>query len=216
MTDKPHRDSTAFLAAVDAAIEHDKSPSGMLSSNEFDLMATHVAVLVADAVACFDRKSYGTCVFLSVTALEETAKAEMLGFRGRPGPTPKGGRDPMLIHAQKHKIAVRPTTFFGRLPRILGNEVCARLQREAENGELNKLREQALYVHLDHTGVTTPATAVDATRAREILLLALETADDVLVGWTNASMVLGERFDAAIERLSSVELSFVGRCEWGL
>ncbi|MDP1747879.1 MAG: AbiV family abortive infection protein, partial [Reyranella sp.] len=160
MTDKPHRDGDAFIAAVDAAIAFDKS-QGKLSSCEFDVMASHVAVLLADAVAAFNRDSYGTCVFLSVTALEETTKAEILGFRGKPGQVRRRKGDPMLSHAEKHRIAVRPTTFMGRLPKILGDDVCARLQREAEDGVLNRLREQSLYIHVDHTGVTTPATAIE-------------------------------------------------------
>ncbi len=86
----------------------------------------------------------------------------------------------------------------GRLPKLLGNALCARLQREAEEGKLVALREQALYVHAGKDGVTTPATAITAPRGREMLLLALECADDVLVGWTGEWYRLGERYEAMI------------------
>jgi hypothetical protein len=43
---------------------------------------------------------------------------------------------------------------------------------------------------------------VDRARAREILLLALESADDILVGWTNASFRLGESIEAFIAQVS--------------
>ena len=201
MTAKPHTDLTGFLEAVDAAIAHDKSPDGALTTAELDTMAAHVGVLLEDAAACYFRHSYGTSVFLSVTALEETAKAEMLAFRGRPGPV-RTRKDPMLDHASKHKIAVRPTTFMSALPRILGDGARARLQKEAEDGALKRVREEALYVHLDHNGVSTPAAIIGQPRARELLLLALVAADDVLVGWTHASYVLGERFDALIKQVA--------------
>ena len=168
MSDKPHRNGDAFFAAVDAAISHDKAPV-RLTAEELNTMTRHVAVLLDDAVAAFRRQSHGTCVFLAITAMEETAKAEVLAFRGRPESPPNRRGDPMLNHAKKHFIAIRPTTFFGRLPKILGDEVCARLQREAEAGGFNRLREQALYIHLDHSGVTTPVTVVDRARARGLV-----------------------------------------------
>lgn len=200
MAAKPHKDGAVFFAAVDAAIAHDKSPNGPLSVDEFNTMAAHVGVLLEDAVACFCRHSYGTCAFLSVTALEETAKTEMLGFRGRPG-IARTRKDPLLDHASKHKIAVRPTTFISWLPKILGQEACARLQKEAEEGALKHIREAALYVHLDNSGVSTPAAVIDRGRAWELLLLALVAADDVLVGWTNATNIMGERFHALISQV---------------
>jgi hypothetical protein len=100
---------------------------------------------------------------------------------------------------------VGPTTFMGRLPRLLGEERCARLKLEAETGELVSLRERALYVHVDADGVTTPATAIQEARVREVILLALEVADDRLVGWTNRSYALGERFEAWLHKLAAEE-----------
>ena len=85
----------------------------------------------------------------------------------------------MRDHASKHKLALRPTTFMGRLPKLLGAEQCARLQSEADAGDfLVSLRERALYIHVDEDGVSTPATAISEVCARELLLLALEVADD--------------------------------------
>ena len=91
----------------------------------------------------------------------------------------------------------------GRLPSLLGEAACARLQEEAETGVLNRLRERSLYFHVNGNDVTTPATAITADRAQEVLLLALESADDILVGWTNASYALGKRFEGWIADVSS-------------
>jgi len=202
MTEKPHQDGTAFFAAVESAIAYGGgSLGGMSVADAFNAAASHVAVLLSDAVKAFQRKSYGTCVFLAITALEEAAKVDLLAFRVKSSPAPnaKRGRDPLLSHRKKHIIAVRPTVFMGgRLQQLLGDPTCARLQKEAEAGALVQLREQSLYVHADENGVTTPATAITASRAHEVLLLALVSADDILVGWTNASYALGERFDAWI------------------
>jgi hypothetical protein len=69
-------------------------------------------------------------------------------------------------------MAVRPTTFMGRLPKILGAETCERLQQEATDGSINRLRETAIYVSCSADGtISTPAMGLDRNRAREIVLL---------------------------------------------
>jgi AbiV family abortive infection protein len=204
MAAQPHQTGFAFFAAVEEATRYGGPQGAARKSESFNAAAAHVSVLLGDAVAAFQRRSYGTCAFLSITAIEETAKAEMLGFRVEPpSDGKKRGRDPLRSHLKKHLIGVRPTTFMGRLPNLLGNKVCARLQHEAEDGDLVTLREQALYVHADENGVTTPATAITRDRAREVLLLALEVADDVLVGWTDASNQLGEGFEVCISQVAT-------------
>lgn len=69
--------------------------------------------------------------------------------------------------------------------------------REARGGALNELREQALSIHVGQSGVATPAAAIGIQCALEVLLLALEVADDVLAGWTNESYALGKQFKMA-------------------
>src|SRR6266849_900469 len=197
-------EASAFFSAVQAAIDFSGPGYGSDPVLGFNTASQHVLVLLEDAVAAFERGSYGTSVFLAITALEETAKAELLGFRiQKPEVAQKKRGDPLHSHTKKHALAVRPTTFMGRLPMILGAETCARLQQEATDGSINRLREAAIYVSCSADGkISTPAMAVDRTRARKIVLLALESADDILVGWTNESYQLGESVEALIAQVS--------------
>jgi AbiV family abortive infection protein len=196
MSDDSIQRDLAFIEAVQRAIDYGTFVGGESASATFDTAAEHVAVLLGDAADAFRRGSFGTSVFLAITAMEETAKAEVLGFRvkSRPDGSTRG-RDPLRDHLQKHRIAIRPTTFMGRLPDLLGTEVCVRLREEAETGGLVKLRELALYVNFDKRGMSTPKSTISRDRAREILLLALECADDILVGWTDASYRVREIFE---------------------
>jgi AbiV family abortive infection protein len=188
--------AVAFVDLVQKAIDHGARVGGASAPEIFDAAAGHVVVLLGDAVDAFRRGSFGTSIFLALTAIEETAKAEIVTFRLKPGPDgPRCGRDPLRDHGQKHRLAIRETTFMGRLPDVLGPEACARLAREAESGGLTKLRESALYVNFDEHGVHAPEAAITRSQARELLLLALECADDILVGWTNASYGLRDRLD---------------------
>lgn len=191
-----------LVELVQRAINHGARVGGVSASEIFDTAAEHVAVLLGDAVDAFRRGSFGTSIFLALTAIEETAKAEIVTFRMNRPDGPTHGRDPLHDHGQKHRLAVRETTFMGRLPNVLGPEVCARLARQAESGGFTKLRESSLYVNFDEQGVHVPEATMTRSQAREILLLALECADDILVGWTNASFRLRERLDPWFTELS--------------
>lgn len=155
-------------------------------SDGFNMAGDHVLVLLEDAVSSFFRRSYGTSIFLALTAIEETAKAELMLFRRGSG-APKG-RDPMKSHQFKHALGVRETTFMGRLPSVLGQARCETLHAEADAGDLVPLREAALYADVKGGEIITPKYAVSFDRAREIVLLAIEAADDALIGYTNRSM----------------------------
>ncbi|MFN3170532.1 MAG: AbiV family abortive infection protein [Hyphomicrobiales bacterium] len=199
-------DDDQFIDIVNKAIGF----SGPLSAEEktkaLNLVAGHVLSLLRDALACFRNASFGTSVFLSITALEETAKAEVLVYRDSKKPR-SAGRDPLMNHKSKHQIAVRTTTFLGRLPALLGDEACHRLQSEADSGDLKNLRELALYVHPTDSGLASPRDAISRSRSREMLLLALESADDLLVGYTNESYSFGTEIEALWkEVIATVEI----------
>lgn len=59
------------------------------------------------------------------------------------------------------------------------------LLEEARTGQFVEVRESALYVQKLHGVLKLPAEMVDKTRARELLLLAVEAFDDAFVGLTN-------------------------------
>lgn len=203
-TDDPLLDGERYFAAVDQAIARPLIRE-RVGSVGLDAATEHILQLLMDATNAFERESYGTAVFLALTALEETAKAELVGYR-RPQPEgekPKG-RDPLRDHASKHVIAVRPTVFMSeRLHRYLGRERCEAIKAEAEAGGLVALREAAIYVDFDVRPIVTPREAVPRQRAYEMLLVALEAADDILVGYTNRSFEYGKQFEALIEALTA-------------
>lgn len=160
--------------------------------DEFNRACDHITVLLSDALHCFKRESWGTCVFLSITAIEEVAKADVSIYR-RKGKTEniKRSKDKIFNHQEKHRMAILPTVFMGeRLEAALGKERCSELLKEAARGEFRTLREASLYFSNNNGQFETPANAVSQGRAREFLLLALETADDRLVGCTNHTRIL--------------------------
>ena len=207
-TKKPLLDGTAFFETVEESTSRPgRGYDG--DAKQYDAASEHVLVLLGDAVDAFHRGSFGTSTFLAITALEETAKAELLIFRSeQAGTGPASGPDPLRSHKKKHRLAVRPTVFMGqRLVTTLGEDRCAELKSDAETGKLIALREASLYVEYGAADIVTPKQAVAAGKARDILLLALEAADDILVGWTDASYRLGDRIDPLFEEIRTYEVA---------
>ena len=57
---------------------------------------------------------------------------------------------------------------------------------------------------LEQPGIKTPLDAITKIRAKEILLLSLECADDILVGSTNKSFELGKSFEIWIAEIQAL------------
>jgi len=173
-------------------------------SQDFDKACDHIMILIEDAFSCYERGSFGTSVFLSITAIEETAKAEIGIFR-RYTKAEKENRkkDPLYNHLSKHRIAVLPTVFMGtRLLKAFGEKRCKELQSEVINGSLRDMREDALYFSKKKEDLITPKDIISKEIAGEILLLTIETIDDRLVGYTehtyNAEIRLSQLFDMVL------------------
>lgn len=196
----------AGLGAVEAAITYGGTLYGDAISDDFDAAFDHIVALLDDAVALFERQSFSTSAFVAITAIEETAKAHVAVFRKDRAEGRSKGRDPLHDHKMKHRMAVLPTVMMGeRLTRALGEEVCARLQTEAETDGFAATREAALYCARLNGRFRTPRTAVPPARAWELLLLAIETLDDGLVGYTDHSFAARRHTDTLFEQIASLK-----------
>jgi len=73
-------------------------------TDDFNRACDHILVLLVDAFQCFDRGSWGTSVFLSITAIEEVAKAEV-GLYRREGKIEKAKRGKISFSTIKKNTA---------------------------------------------------------------------------------------------------------------
>jgi AbiV family abortive infection protein len=173
-------------------------------TEDFNRACDHILILLEDAFQCFQRESWGTSVFLSITAIEEVAKTE-IGLNRREGQTEQVERnkDKLFNHQEKHRMAVLPTVFMSkRLEDALGKERCSDLLNEATNGDFRNLRESSLYFTNIEGQLVTPANVVPKERAKEFLLLAIETADDRLVGYTGQTWIIENRMNEIFSAVS--------------
>lgn len=173
------------------------------SSEQFDLACEHIVQLLDDASSLMDSKSYATATFLSITALEETAKVA-LGTHRRSTTPLKRSKDLLYKHNSKHALALGPTVAMGsRLQIAIGGSRMNELIDLGRTGGLGKLREASLYVEQDGQNLNSPQAVVNKSTARDVLLLAIEAFDDALVGYTSRSFQFGERTDALFAKWAS-------------
>ena len=174
------------------------------SAAEFDAACEHIVQLLTDASMLLEAGSHATAAFLSITAIEETAKVHVGSFRRSTAPLARR-KDPLYKHAEKHKLALGPTVAMGsRLQAAIGADRMRELIERGHAGDLVKVREAALYVAQGPCGLVTPSSTVSPQASRELLLLAIEALDDGLVGFTSRSLELGRATDVLFLRWADV------------
>ena len=169
---------------------------------DFNAAIDHVFQLLTDAVILLESSSFGSAAFMAITALEETSKAHVGTFRRDKEGPPAKGRDPFRDHRSKHSMALLPTVLMSeRIMEALGADRAKALDDQAHETGFVSQREAALYCALTASGFVTPATAITPLQAWELLILAIEAADDALVGFNNHSFEVGKKIDAMFERV---------------
>src|SRR5437764_9528770 len=82
---------------------------------DFDRGCDHVYGLLKDSHMLYLAGSFGTSVFISITAIEEIAKMEIASFRNakRSLPANKRHDDLLFSHKAKHSIALQEVICIG-------------------------------------------------------------------------------------------------------
>jgi AbiV family abortive infection protein len=198
MADEKAKEVRNGLLSVEAALAY--GGHYFDKPEEFDLAVDHVAELLDNAVALFGRESAGSSLFLAVTAIEETAKAHVGLFRRDKRPPASKGRDPFRDHREKHRMAILPTVFMSeKLISALGQERANALHEEAQKHGFVEMREAALYCAWGPSGFKSPKDVVSKQKAWDYLILAIEAANDALVGYSDHSYEVGIQWDRLFE-----------------
>jgi AbiV family abortive infection protein len=178
---------------------------GFRSSVEYDEACGHVFGLVKDAFLLYSNSSYSTSVFLSISAIEECAKAEMGLYRRENIEIVRKRDDPMFNHEGKHLVASSPVILIGeRLKKSLGDEKVNEIFQELWDGKYRNVREDALYIKRDADRLTLPSSLFAKDEAKALLLTAIEIIDDRLIGYTTGSFIIAEELEALYERADSL------------
>ena len=176
-------------------------------SEEFNRAVDHVAGQLFDSFTLLENESYGSSVFLSITAMEETAKTTYANFLPYDPETTKK-KEPLVNHTEKHKLSISPVFQIGsRVPDTIGTEKLKEMIEWTKTNKLLEIRNNAVYWQPVDEKPTFPNDVFDKRFAQELLMFAIESFDDNLVGLSNYSIELSNKTDELFEKIRQSYIS---------
>ena len=198
---------------VDKDCYFDKIESILNGSSNFYISSTeqlnkcldHVVQLISDAYVLYINNSYTSSSFLAISVLEEVGKIQMGIFIK--GSDSYMRKDKLRDHKSKQIVGASYTICIGeRIKNSISNENLEKIFKFIYSGELKALREKAIYCDRKNNNIVTPKDLITQELARNLLLFAIESFDDNLVGWTNYSIELSKKTDLFFEIIANSKM----------
>ncbi len=151
---------------------------------QYKTLLEHVEGLWSEACRFYQLGKFRFATFFSILVIEEVGKltrlAQDLVYCDVPRPTTQGDAVERS-HRRKHFIGVVSGALINaRLDRVLGKDTVRRILHQAETGELEKIRQDCLYIDMKDGRVVTPGESIDTERATVPTVLAGELMAEVL------------------------------------
>ena len=198
---------------VDKDFSFDKIEPILNGSSNFYISSTeqlnkcldHVVQLISDAYVLYINNSYTSSSFLAISVLEEVGKIQMGIFIK--GSDSYMRKDKLRDHKSKQIVGASHTICIGeRIKNSISNENLEKIFKFIYSGELKALREKAIYCDRKNNNIVTPKDLITQELARNLLLFAIESFDDNLVGWTNYSIELSKKTDLFFEIIANSKM----------
>ena len=175
------------------------------SNEELNKCLDHVVQLISDSYVLYINNSYTSSSFLAISVLEEVGKIQMgIFIKGSDSYVRKDKlRDPK----SKQIVGASYTICMGeRINNAISNENLEKIFKFIYSGELKDLREQVIYCDRKNNNIVTPKDIITQELARNLLLFAIESFDDNLVGWTDYSIELSKKTDLFFEIIANSKM----------
>ena len=175
------------------------------SKEELNKCLDHVVQLISDSYVLYINNSYTSSSFLAISVLEEVGKIQMgIFIKGSDSYVRK---DKLRDHKSKQIVGASYTICMGeRIKNAISNENLEKIFQFIYSGELKDLREQVIYCDRNNNNIVTPKDLITQELARNLLLFAIESFDDNLVGWTNYSIELSKKTDLFFEIIANSKM----------
>ena len=112
-------------------------------------------------------------------------------------------KDKLRDHKTKEVIGVNYTVSMGkRLKDAMSERDLEKIYEMAYSGELKALREKSIYCESKEKELIVPNEIIDKYFSRNILLFAIESFDDNLVGYTNYTIDISSKTDILFENIA--------------
>lgn len=170
---------------------------------QFNKGIDHIFQLISDAYILYSNNSYPSSAFLSIAIIEEVARLHMGVFINESNEYKK--KDKLRDHKTKEVIGVNYTVSMSeRIKAVMDLNNLEEIYNMTYSGELKKLREKSIYCECKDNELVVPKEIVDKNFSRNILLFAIESFDDNLVGYTEYSIDVSKKTDIIFENLAKL------------
>jgi len=144
----------------------------------------HVEKTWSGACNLFQNGNHPLAAFTAILVIEEVGKLSRLkdDLMHYDNEIERPNGDPVMRdHRKKHFIGVMTGAVINsRLDRILGKGVIRKILNQAENNELERIRQTCLYIDIVNGATVTPHDAVDVDMSRTLCILAGELMAETL------------------------------------
>ncbi|UQD57576.1 AbiV family abortive infection protein [Flavobacterium sp. K5-23] len=169
---------------------------GFKSMEDYEKCLLHIENLLNSAILLYKNNFINQSFFLTITSIEEIAKAEVCIYRGfqKPDKTVKRNKDGLFNHKTKHLVAANEITFkFLKSISKIGIEETILIKDKLNNGEFVSLRESSLYFENCQNGTKTPNDLITKTDCLNLLLICIEIFEDRLFGFSDKTDIITDR-----------------------
>ena len=163
----------------------------------------HIYQLITHAHILYSNGAFATSVFVSIATIEEVAKLHMGMFIKRSDEYVK--KDRLRDHTTKEIIGSNYTVSMGeRIKKAIPTKKLEELFAMSYSGKLKELREKAIYCERINGELVIPDDVINKEQAKNILLFAIESFDDNLVGYTKYSVDISKHTDEIFEQVANL------------
>lgn len=171
------------------------------TEEQFNKGIDHICQLITDAYVLYINNAFSSSLFLSIAVIEEVAKMHM-GMYIKPS-NQYTKKDKLRDHRTKEIIGANYTICMGeRIKKVMDANKLERIFEMAYSGKLKSLREKSIYCECIDGKLVIPNDVIDKELSKNMLLFAVESFDDNLVGYTEHSIQVSSKTDEIFENVA--------------
>lgn len=171
------------------------------TTEELNKCIKHISNLISDAYILYKNNSFTSSAFLSIAIIEEVGKVHM-GIYIKPSDF-FIKKDKLRDHKSKQIVGANYIISMSeRINKGVSIEKFEKIFELAYSGKLKELREKAIYCDRENNDIIIPQDTISQEFSRNILLFAIESFDENLVGYTSYSMEESKKTDLLFEKIA--------------
>lgn len=175
------------------------------SIEDFEKCLLHIENLIDSAILLYKNNFINQSVFITITSIEEIAKAEVCVYRGLQKENKvvvKRNKDGLFNHKSKHIISANDITFdYLKSISKIGLKEVNKIKEKLNNGDFINLRESSIYFENTLNGTKTPNDFVTKKDSLNLLLICIELCEDRLFGFSERTDLITDR---VLEKLNEL------------